>query len=86
VASKDSCGKEKRSAEQGIGKGKEIEDFSPRKLANKKGRKLHFANEVDETPKLSSPITRPVSKRQHVPALHTQSIEHSIQEVDKDQM
>jgi hypothetical protein len=50
VVSKYSNGKEKRSTEHDIGKGKEIEDSSPSQQAKKKGRKIHFADEVDETP------------------------------------
>jgi hypothetical protein len=86
VASKDSSGKEKGSAEQGMGKGKEIDDSSPSQPAKKKGRRLHFVDEVEETPKVSSPITRSAAKRLHVPALHTQSVEHSTQEMDEDQV
>jgi hypothetical protein len=86
MVSKDSSGKEKGSAEQGRGKGKEIDDSSPSQPAKKKGRRLHFVDEVEETPKVSSPITRSVAKRLHVPALHTQSVEHSAQEMDEDQV
>jgi len=71
VASKYSRGKEKGSVGQGIEKGKEIEDSSPIQPAKKKGRKLHFIDEVDETPRLSSPITRSDAKILHVPSLHT---------------
>jgi hypothetical protein len=45
-----------------------------------------FVDDVDETPKLSSPIKRSAAKIPPVLSLHTQSIEHSVQEVDKDQV
>jgi hypothetical protein len=84
VASKDSSGKEKGSTEQGRGKGKEIDDYSPSHPTKKKGIRLHFSDEVEETPKVSSPITRSVSKRLHVPSIHTQFVEHPAQEMDDD--
>jgi len=84
--SKDLGGKEKGSTKRGIGKGKEIEYYSPSHPDKKKGRKLHFADEVDETPKLSSPTTKSAAKRLHVHALYKQPVEYSVQEVDKDQM
>jgi hypothetical protein len=84
VDSKDSNGKEKRYPKNGIGKGKEIEDSSPSQQAKKKVRKLHFVDEVVETTKLSSPITRSTTKRS--PTLHTQSVEHTTQGIGKDQI
>jgi hypothetical protein len=86
VASRVSSGKEKGSAEQGMGKGKEIDDSSPSQPAKKKGRRLHFVDEVEETPRVSSPITRSASKRFLVPSLHTQSVDHSTQGMDEDQV
>jgi hypothetical protein len=72
VVSKDSSGKEKGSAEQGMGKGKEIDDSSPSQAAKKKGRRLHFADEVEETPRVSSPITRSVPRDfRYLPCIHS---------------
>jgi hypothetical protein len=54
-----------------MGKGKEIDYSSPSQPAKKKGIRIHFYDEVEETPRFSSPITRSVAKRFHVPSLHT---------------
>jgi hypothetical protein len=53
--------------------------------ANKliRGKILLFSDEVDETPKLSSPITRSAAKR--LPTLHKQFVEHTTQGIGKDQ-
>jgi hypothetical protein len=86
VVSKQSSGKEKGSAEQDKGKGKEIDDSPPSQPAKKKGRRLQFADEVEEIPRVSSPTTRSAARRLPVPALHTQPVEHSTQEMDEDQV
>jgi hypothetical protein len=79
----DSKRREKRSAEEGHEKVKEVEGASPSQQAKKKGIKLYFVDEVTETPKLSSPITRSIAKI--LPALHTQSVKHTTQGIGKDQ-
>jgi hypothetical protein len=86
VVSKQSSGKEIRSTKHDKGKGKEIDDSPPGHTNNKKGRRLQFTDEVEEIPRVSSLATRLATKRIHVPALHTQSIEHSTQEIHEDQV
>jgi hypothetical protein len=86
MVSKDTSGKEKGSAKHGKGEGNEIEDSSPSQPAKKKGIRLHFVDEVDETPRVSIPITRSTTKRLVVPALHTQSVDHLAQGMDEYQV
>jgi hypothetical protein len=70
MVSKDSSGKEKGFVEQGRGKGKEIEHSSPSQPTKKKGRRLHFSNEMEETPRVSIPIKRSAAKIIPGPSLH----------------
>jgi hypothetical protein len=78
--------KRKGLQNKGKGKGKEIEDSSPIQPAKNKGRRIHFVDEVEETPKVSIPITRSTTKILLVPSMHTQIVEHPAQEMDEDQV
>jgi hypothetical protein len=42
--------------------------------------------EVEEIPRVSNPTTRSATRRPPVPALHTQPVEHSAQEIHEDQV
>jgi hypothetical protein len=45
-----------------------------------------FVDEVEEIPRVSSPTTRSTARRPPVPALPTQPVEHSTQEIHEDQV
>jgi hypothetical protein len=69
-----------------MGKGKDIDDYSPSQPIKKKGRRLHFADEVEEIPRFSIPITRSATKIFPVPALHTQYVDRLAQGMDEYQV
>jgi hypothetical protein len=86
LASNSSGGKGRSVAEQGKGKGKEIEGPSPSQPVLKKGRRLQFTDEPKETQTPNRPTTRSAARRLPTPTVQTDFVEPSAQEMDEDQM